>query len=173
MERDELRYAIWLNPDALCCEYLYPVMAKLRQTLKGPVFAPHLTLVSGIVGEEKDLIHTFQSCAEEQMIFTLHPSGVAISGDFFRAVTVNTTLPQQLHDFRAKVVKRFELTNAKPYHPHLSLAYGEISDEILAPVQADLQQRTWPNMTINSISLWRLRGPVSNWRMVTTASLTG
>ena len=40
LERDELRYAIWLDPDAVCTEYVQPIMDKLCRELHGPAFAP-------------------------------------------------------------------------------------------------------------------------------------
>lgn len=173
MERDELRYAIWLNPDVLSSEIFMPIMADLRERCNGPTFAPHLTLVSGITGDEREICATFESCAEQQAAFSLNPVQVRVSGDFFRAITVQSELPPVLRQFRHIIAQRFCLSVSKPYYPHLSLAYGEISDNILASIENELVQHVWPPISIESVSLWRLRGPVNNWRQVTTASLTG
>lgn len=173
LERDELRYAIWLNPDALCIEFVQPIMDKLRLNHNGPAFNPHLTLTSGITGPEGQIIDRFRSCAESQSPFALESQGIGVSGNFFRAITVGYSLPEELLRFRNTVRQQFQLEANSHYHPHLSLAYGEIPDAALQDTKEDLAQHAWPNITISSISLWRLKGPVENWRMTEHAALTG
>lgn len=172
LERDELRYAIWLNPDALCVELVTPIMDKLRLNHRGPAFDPHLTLTSGITGSEGQIINTFHSCAEAQSPFKLRSEGIGVSGSFFRAITVGYHLTTELSQFRSRVRQHFSLEAHNNYHPHLSLAYGEIPDAALQDTKNKLTQHQWPDITISSISLWRLKGPVENWRMMANAALT-
>lgn len=173
LERDELRYAIWLDVETITGETIIPIMNYLRQRCNGPWFPPHLTLTSGISGDEAGIIDRFKALASDQPPFTLQPQGLRISGDFFRAITVATDLPAPLQAFRQHACQIYGLQSEKPYHPHLSLVYGELSDELLAIIRAELTAHEWPPLPIVGCSLWRLKGPVSNWRKVSDAALTG
>ncbi|TVR44208.1 MAG: 2'-5' RNA ligase family protein [Planctomycetota bacterium] len=173
LERDELRYAIWLNPDPQAQEALLPQMTALRQDLAGPAFPPHLTLTSGIAGIEEQLVDHLRVLAENQAPFRLQPRGIQVSGDFFRAITVAVDSPPQLLSFRSQACQRFGLDAMRPFHPHLSLAYGEVDNERLHHLRRHLETRSWPNLHIQRCSLWRLQGPVSNWRQVADVGLTG
>jgi len=173
LERDELRYAIWLNPDALCVEFTQPIMDSLRLRLNGPGFSPHLTLTSGLVGSEGQLIDIFRACAEQQAPFVLKPQGIGVSGNFFRAITVDCDCPEELKRFRQSTRSAFDLPPNTSFQPHLSLAYGEVADTDLASIQTELQAYAWPLIKVTSISLWRLKGPVENWRLTAHAALVG
>ena len=49
-------YSIWILPDENLYVYLSSIIRKLSFKYGGPIFHPHITVIGGFQGDQKDLI---------------------------------------------------------------------------------------------------------------------
>jgi 2'-5' RNA ligase len=170
--RDELRYAVWLVPDASCAAPYEQAMAELRSRWGGPTFRPHLTLTSGLKGSEDEVITRFQELAQNQPQLRLPAGRLLVSGEHYQAVIITATVTPELAALRHRYRSAWGLDEAS-FRPHLSLVYGSIPNQAWAGIEKDWAEHPWPDMAIGRLALWRLQGEVEDWQAVASAELDG
>jgi len=163
-----LRYALWLDPDPACLGPYREAMDRLRAELGGPVFPPHLTLTSGVTGEERTVLRRFERWVAGVAPFTMRPLPRALSvraGSPYTAVTVEVDSPEPALALRATVRAAAGLDPAERWRPHLSLAYAELDQTAADALHERWAAVPWPPLTITGCTLWRLDGDaVERWR---------
>lgn len=167
-----LRYALWLDPDPDGLEPYREAMAQLRAQLGGPLLPPHLTLTSGIIGDEGEILRAFSDWVAGVAPWITRPLPRALAvraGTPLRAVTVDVDAPAPAVALRARVRAAVGLDPDEPWSPHLSLAYAELDDAGAEALHARWVAVPWPPIRIVGCTLWRLEGGIEGWRPLAPA----
>ncbi len=122
--RNPISYSIWAMPVGKESNILKNTINLFSADFGGPIFEPHVSLVSSFLGSEKVLLQKVKTISKKIKPFDIYFDGIAYLDEFFRSiffkVKVNTGL-QLAIDITSKDLN----WNDKDCLPHLSLAYGD------------------------------------------------
>jgi len=163
-------HALWLLPEARAFTRLSALIADLAQAEGGPLFEPHVTLLSGITVEGEDLIGRVRALARG-----LAPAGVVLARarqrpEFFKALFLEVE-GGGLHGVHGRAAAALGMTPPAEYMPHLSLLYGDF-----APATKDLILdrigRLWDEpCLLDRLALVWPQGPPPSWVRAPTLTL--
>ena len=155
--RHGVRPSLWLLPDE--ADRLAPVLASLAAAHGGPRFAPHLTLLGSIPGD--DLRRGAAALASRLPPLTL-PTGAVVGADrWFRCVTLQVPCTAALQAARSAAEAAFGVP-PRPWRPHISLLYGALTAPARASLIAALPDLP-PTVRFSRLSLVRTVGPAESW----------
>ena len=124
--RNPLSYSIWLMPKGIIKDQLKNMIYSLSSNYGGPIFEPHVTLVSGFLGSEKELLQKTKMISKEIRPFKIFFGGIANIDEFFRSHFLKVKVCPELQLVRDFTCRKLNYNNYD-YSPHLSLAYGDYS----------------------------------------------
>src|SRR4051794_32122626 len=123
------RYSLWLVPDAGAVnDDLQAIIDRLAGEHGGPTFPPHLTLLSGIVAPEDDVVERARRLAAASAPITLHLDDIRADETYFQSLFAVVRPTPELVGLRAAARTVFPEA-PDPYRPHVSLLYGHPSAE--------------------------------------------
>ena len=166
-------YHLWLAPGGEALHRLQDVVDGLAESYGGPVFAPHVTLLSGLDADEASLIETNRSLAARLDPFQLTLTTPEAGTTFFQCIYMRAAEDPSLSQTRQAAGEAFALP-AGDYMPHLSLYYGDASPERRAAILAAVPAQATCSFLVKSIQLIRADSerPV-DWHCVYEAPLGG
>ncbi|BAT73578.1 hypothetical protein LR48_Vigan01g039500 [Vigna angularis] len=125
----EAVYSVWAIPpedvDVRCAN----VMTALRSDFGGPHFQPHITLVGAIKLTADDALAKIRSASQALRPFNVTVDRVATGTFFYQCVYLLLRPDLHLLETSAHYCTHFGYASSTPYMPHLSLLYGDLSDE--------------------------------------------
>lgn len=125
--RKNISYSIWIMPDGKAKSRLSKIILKLSERYKSPKFKPHVTLIGGFTGEEKNLLAKTKKLSKSIKKFKIKLTKTAYLNEFFRALFILVRKDGTLAKNHEIAIKEFTLPKNKKYLPHLSLIYGNFS----------------------------------------------
>jgi 2'-5' RNA ligase len=129
-------YSIWLMPEGAINEKLSEIILGIGQKHNSPKFSPHVTLVGGFDGEENKLILKAEKLAKLLKPFKVKLTRVTYLDEFFRSLFI---LVEKTPEFLESVSKAREIFDFhKTNIPHLSLIYGNFSEETKLKIIKDI-----------------------------------
>ena len=166
-------YNLWLLPEGDALHRLQGIIDHLAQAHGGPVFTPHITLFSGLRGDEALLIETNRSLCGSLAPFNLDLTVPEAGTTFFQCIYMRVAETPLLLRARQAAGEAFSLP-ADGYMPHLSLYYGDASPDRRATILAAVPPQAKCSFAVKSIQLIRAdsRRP-SDWHCVDQAPLGG
>jgi 2'-5' RNA ligase len=164
-------YHLWLAPEGDALHRLQDVVDRLAEAHGGPVFTPHVTLLSGLDGDEASLIETNRSLAAGLERFDLSLTAPEAGTTYFQCIYMPVGENPSLSQTRQTAGEAFGLP-AGGYMPHLSLYYGDASPERRATILAAVPARAKCSFPVESIQLIRADSerPV-DWHCIDQAPL--
>ena len=84
LKKNPVSYSIWLMPEGNVKYQLKKVIYLLSTDFDGPIFTPHVTLVSSFLGSEKELLQKTEIISKKIKPFEISFGDIEYSGDFFR-----------------------------------------------------------------------------------------
>ena len=120
-------HSLWLLPEAGGLAHLGRAIRELSESLGGPVFTPHVTLLSRITGSQRTLAEVTERLAREISPFELTVTGSAHSKHYYRAVVLELAMCPPLEEALSRAQHMFKSQAKEPFAPHLSLAYGRFT----------------------------------------------
>jgi len=124
LKRNPTSYSIWLMPKGDVKYQLKKVIYLLSTNFDGPVFTPHVTLISSFIGSEKELLRKTGIISKKIKPFEISLGDIEYSGDFFRSLYLKVKLNTKLKTARDIACKELNW-NENNFMPHLSLFYGD------------------------------------------------
>ena len=175
-------YALWLVPSSPERDTAVDVIQDLiKAQPESPAFDPHVTLlhpISKSIPIEK-ITTTLQNIAQS-LDLRAKPLwlnlGPAQGGTFYYQsvlAPVNLKSDDTLSGLRSACEEAFDLKNLKPYFPHLSLLYGDLSSERrdeLAKTVTDAGKLP-TSLTIKEILVVDCTGVTKDWKTVANVHL--
>lgn len=142
-------------------------IAELAAAHGTPVFPPHLTLV-GSLGEAPDrLIDALRPVAA-----AAHRCNIVLEecdghGSSFRAFYHRVEPSKKLERLRIAVADALDLT-ITPWVPHVSLLYGDLSEEQREFLVARTEPPLGADFQVDALHLWSTEGEVATWHEIAT-----
>ncbi|XP_050105748.1 cyclic phosphodiesterase-like [Malus sylvestris] len=124
-------YSVWALPPDDVAPRLKKLMQGLRAEFGGPQFEPHITVVGAISLTLDDALAKFRSASEGLKAYDAKVDRVATgTGTFFyQCVSLLINLTPQVVEASAHCSGHFGFKRSTPYMPHLSILYGDLTDE--------------------------------------------
>jgi 2'-5' RNA ligase len=164
-------YHLWLVPEGDALHRLQGVVDRLAAVHDGPVFTPHVTLLSPLAGEEASLIETNRRLAAGLAPFDLDLKVPEAGSTFFQCIYMRVAENPFLSRTRQAAGEAFALP-ADNYMPHLSLYYGDASPDRRATILTAVPAQAKGSFPVTSIQLIRADSerPV-DWHCIDQAPL--
>lgn len=124
-------YSVWALPPDDVAPRLKKLMQGLRAEFGGPQFEPHITVVGAISLTLDDALAKFRSASEGLKAYDAKVDRVATgTGTFFyQCVSLLINPTPQVVEASAHCSGHFGFKRSTPYMPHLSILYGDLTDE--------------------------------------------
>ncbi len=130
MERLDFSYSIWLMPEGEMKKRVWSIIKTHHEKYNSPLFEPHVTLIGGFIGKEKEMKNKAEMLASKLNTFTVKIEGISYLDEFFRSLFFKVEKGLELLEARKRAEKVFCLKK-EAYMPHMSLVYGnfELKDK--------------------------------------------
>ncbi len=147
-------YHLWMVPVENPLRRLQGIIDHLAEVHDGPIFTPHVTLLSGLDADEASLIETNRRLAAGLEPFILNLTAPEAGTTFLQCVYMRVAENPSLSQARQAACQAFALP-ADNYMPHLSLYYGDASPERRATILAAVPAQAKTSFPVGSIQLIR------------------
>lgn len=168
-------YSIWLEPSGQYAAQLEKIIARLAGDFNSPVFSPHVTLVGGISGTEREVVRSARQLALDLSPFLLLLGREIICEPHWtRALAVRAQRTVSLVEANTRARKIFDLQAQAAFDPHMSLLYTEvIPEEMRLQATHSLFGRGvfGGRFKVDNLAVYRCNGPVESWRKVAAVPL--
>ncbi|XP_042484562.1 cyclic phosphodiesterase-like [Macadamia integrifolia] len=169
---EEHDYSVFALPPEDVNQRLKAVMKGLRSDFGGPEFEPHITVVGIIRLTKSDALQKFNSACEGLKSFTAQVDSVATGTFFYQCVFLRLHTTPEVMSTAEKINDCFGYKNSTPYMPHLSLLYGDLTDEEKKKAQekAEVFDENIGSLTfqISRLALYKID---TDWEKVAECSL--
>lgn len=164
-------YSLWLVPEK--DSQAYRLLSKYIQSLavkhKSPLFEPHITLLGGIQDSEENIRKKTLKLLGVLTSLEIHTRDIGSCESYFQALFLKVALTKEILQTYEKSRQYFALPK-KEYFPHLSIAYGEFSQDKTRLFRKSLTIPNF-NFSVKTIELWRTEGSVDQWEKIETLPL--
>ncbi|KAL2494650.1 Cyclic phosphodiesterase [Forsythia ovata] len=130
--KDEIKrdvYSVWALPPEDVRSRLKKLMNDLRSEFDGPEFEPHVTVVGAISLTETEARGKFNKACEGLKPYNATVEKVATGTFFYQCVFLLLHPKPEVMEASAHCMSHFGYITSTPYMPHLSLLYGDLTDE--------------------------------------------
>jgi 2'-5' RNA ligase len=167
-------YSLWLVPErsSKVRETLFEGIFSIARATRTVPFQPHLTLLGGLEGPEREVLRGAHNLAQRAKPFEVPLGGVGANGIFFQALFLSVPKPSpELTQLHGEACKVFGHKNGVAYFPHVSLAYGNLDGGVVSNLKrrvscgkfGSLEGTTFP---VREIHVVRTEGSVEQWMLV-------
>ncbi len=164
------RFALWLRPAPACATRLGRIIGELAQSRGGPLFAPHLTLLSGFSASQETLAPAVADLATGLRRMTLQPTGIRGENRRFRCLYIEVARTDDLAHARVVAQSRLGREESE-FLPHMSLFYGRLAQTDRDRLRYELEARIPDVILLDSLTLVDISTPVESWREISHISL--
>jgi 2'-5' RNA ligase len=120
------RYSLWLMPEGEVQRQFADIITRLSERLGTPTFEPHVTLLGGLHGGERDIVTRISDIVRTMRPVEIRTSSLHSQEDYFRQLFVQVEKSRPLMETRARVKVLAGGRRERPYSPHVSLVYGNV-----------------------------------------------
>jgi len=123
-------YSVWLISEGKINEKLSAIISSLSKKYNSPLFEPHVTLIGGFVGDEKELLHKTEVLSRRIKPFNVKLTRTHQLNEFFRSFFILVEKTPELMNAYREAINVFGLSEDPDYMPHVSLIYGDFEPKI-------------------------------------------
>jgi len=163
-------YYLWLMPEKETYNEFQTIIQDLSKAYGTPRFEPHVTLVSGLSGPDHLLIEKIDAFALGKHKLSVTTKDIDYRRGFFTSLLLNIQKTPEIDRLNAQARKHLTPFGQGPYHPHLSVLYGDITSEEQKRIIAGLNC-AGQTILFNSLKLVVGHADVSQWRVIGEWSL--
>ena len=167
-------YHLFLMPEGVLAEELQQTIQNLSQVYGGPVFAPHVTLLARIPGiSDDEMIEKTKDLAQALSPMNLTLGELASEPSYFRALYSRIVEHDQVREAYDKAADAFSMERNPEYLAHLSLLYGNFSEDEASHIKASVTLPADVQFVADKLHLFRTKGAVGQWQKVAEFPCTG
>ncbi|TVU20586.1 hypothetical protein EJB05_36800, partial [Eragrostis curvula] len=122
-------YSVWALPPEPVRGRLRSIMEGLRAAHGGPAFEPHATVVGAIRLRRSQAIEMLRAAGAGVSPYTARVTGVARGDFFYQCVYLLLEPTPEVVGASDHCSGHFGYQRPTPYMPHVSLLYGDLTDE--------------------------------------------
>ncbi|KDP21161.1 hypothetical protein JCGZ_21632 [Jatropha curcas] len=152
-------YSVWAVPQEDVAERIKKLMDGLRSEFGGPQFEPHVTVVGAISLTEQDALDKFRSASDGVKAYTATVDRVVTGTFFYQCVYLLLHPTPEVVEASESSSGHFGYKRSTPYMPHLSLLYGDLTDDEKknAEEKANILDNSINGLSfqINRLALWK------------------
>ncbi len=164
-------YSLWLVPDTIAERQFAEAIDYLSERFPGPRFAPHITLLSALSGEEEDLAAITSELANELTSFSVSATGLAMEPYYFRNFYLQLESSANFLLAYQRANQAFKKTASSNFNPHLSLHYGTSSRDERISMGEEIHTQIPGSLVIDRLYLVHITLAVPNWRIISRHEL--
>jgi 2'-5' RNA ligase len=161
--RDTKSYALWLIPEGKARTRLARAIRQLSRQHSTPIFAPHITLASGIVAPTSEVAVKSAQLAKSLRPLRLRLTHLDFRDEYFRCVFVRVAPTPQFARAHEQARRIF---GWRGFLPHVSLVYGDLSLAAKRNIALSLGRRFDLEFEVRRLDVVAIQGPPSQWRRV-------
>jgi 2'-5' RNA ligase len=159
-----------LVPGQPAFSILASAISRLSREHLTPRFGPHITLLGRIGLPEAKALAKSASLASILEPFRFELGDIGFLDEYFRCLFVTVAAGHAISRAYRAACRIFARQDA-PYLPHVSLVYGKLPVETKQRVATGLSSLTGRAVRVQQLMLWRVDGPVRQWKPVKTFDL--
>ena len=165
--------SLWLVPIDETREALSRLIEDLAARLGTAAFAPHVTLLAGLVRPADDVVRR-----AGELALALEPLSLPIRNpegrdEAFRCLYLPVGETLKLLATHALARSAFRVGDERPYEPHLSLVYGTLPPEQKQTLRAEVASLVPSRVEFAALEVVRTEGGVANWHTLAVFPLGG
>jgi len=161
---------LWLMPQKETFDEFQTIIQDLSKTYGTPHFEPHVTLISGLSGNKDLLIEKIDALVLGKHKFSVTIKDIDYIRGIFTSLLLNVQNTPEIDQLNAQARQHLTPFGQGPYHPHLSLIYGNITSQERKHIIADLNC-VGQTILLNKLRLVVGHSDVSQWRVIKEWSL--
>lgn len=156
-------YSIWLIPSEEIHDELSGLLHRLSQQFNSPIFEPHITLIPGIEEPIEIIKRKTKQLANNCGYFTIEFSNFGFSDEYFKSLYLNVKYSEELFRAYDEANKIFDRLNSPPFHPHLSLFYGNMNQNEKDKIILENRNLLDISFEVKQLNLYSTKGFSSDW----------
>jgi 2'-5' RNA ligase len=149
--------SVWLVPGPRETVFLEQQIERCSRALGSPPFPPHVTLCSDPAVTRLAAVGSLRELPLSSTFTALE-----FGDDYFHGCYLRANDDQALRKLQAHCVATLGGAAPRGYPPHLSLAYGVLSEDQRATAAALIVELP-VQIAFDRLELWETSGPVSSW----------
>ena len=130
------KYSLWFMPENSIYNKFETIIKNLAKKYDTPTFKPHITLIGSIT--EEDVFKKTELLSKKIKPFTIKIAKASFMFDYFRCVLALAEKSPEIMNAAKLAREIFTDYNKREYIPHLSLLYGDLSEEIKQKIVNEL-----------------------------------
>ena len=165
-------YHLFLEPEGEVGKQLQDIITEVSRVSKGPNFSPHVTLLARIPeGEESHLVEKTNTIAGAMKKQRVTLQGISMEDSYYRALYLEILEKEELETIHTYATTVFAMTDEQSYLPHLSLLYGNYSQEQKEVFLKSVQVPSALSFEASTIHLYKTSGKPHQWKKIYSCSL--
>lgn len=158
-------YHVFLMPRGEVAEELQALIRKLSEEYGGPVFFPHVTVLGRILGDDETVLRNANVLAAGMEPFTLTLGELQSKDAYYKALFATIVEQDAMHALHDRAADKFAMDADTSYEAHLSLLYGNYSEERKAKTRAGLIVHEM-SFVAEAIHIYRTPGSIDTWQKI-------
>lgn len=154
---------MWLLLSSSCSAGLRERIEQLSDRFGTPRFEPHITILSGLLGNEKMMARRAAEVANRLQTGKVLLEEIGYRQDYFRCLFVRVEKSGFITTAHAVTKKIFGVESARVYMPHVSLMYGDLPVPRKKTLIAELGSDLNLCCMVERIRLVSTRGRPDEW----------
>jgi 2'-5' RNA ligase len=160
------KFSLWLVPPKDVHQAFEQLILRLSERHSAPVFGPHVTLLGGISGEEKEIASVAEWLTTGLSPLEIGFSRIEYLDEYYRCLYLRAEDTGELTAACRKAEAAFGLKHSRPFMPHLSLMYGDypatLKEEIISEIGSGFPR----GFKAESLSLYRTGDGPETWGLL-------
>jgi len=132
----EENYSLWFMPTGKIYHKYKNIIKDLAKKYNSPTFEPHVTLIGNI--KDKDVFEKTSLLSKKIKPITIKIIKASYMFDYYRCVLALAEPNKEIMEAAKTARELFTDYNKREYIPHLSLLYGNFSEEIKQKIVNEL-----------------------------------
>ena len=120
-------YSIWLTPEGIMKGQMQLTISRICEKYGTPVFEPHMTVLSGIKGDEDSIVSKTSKLAKVINPQCIELGKISYSDEYSKAVFVSVKKTNSIEEVNSIAQKVFGI-ECGHYDPYISLACGNFDN---------------------------------------------
>ena len=165
------RYSLWLIPEGEHARQFADIIAQLSKRFGTPTFDPHVTLLGGLLGPEKELVTRISQITRSMRPIEIHTSTLHSQEDYFRQFFVQVHKSRPLMETRARLKVLAGGRRERPYSPHISFMYGSVPYQDREALLMEMGGELVTEFQTKTLHVVDTSGTPEKWRRVAEFTL--
>lgn len=160
------KYSLWLRPFGDVAFSIQQRINKLSEQYNAPSFEPHVTLLSGMRYGETELIQLTDTLAGALKPFDILLTKAGYRDKFYQSLFVHIKKSEELMNAYQTAVQLFGCEEQEEFIPHLSLMYGDFSQEEKERILSIMGREFHIRFEVHSLLLVKTEGKPEEWQKI-------